>query len=71
MRAVRGNDPYLGDGGYSVKTTSLPTAPSVPGPVYFDDGWKKVTNPPKMLISKTTFTPEGNAYLLATVLSLL
>ena len=34
-------------GGVRVAMKSLTKRPSVPGPEYFDDGWKKVTNASK------------------------
>lgn len=34
-------------GGVMVIMKSLTKNPSVPGPEYFDDGWKKVTNASK------------------------
>ena len=44
-------------------TSSLDILPSVPGPEYFDDGWKKVTNAPELLNSHFCPKPKGDSIL--------
>lgn len=40
-------------------TASLASNPSVPGPEYFEDGWKNVTNDSIPLYSVVTLRPDG------------
>jgi hypothetical protein len=60
----------LEDGGITVIIMSLASVPSVPGPEYFDSGWKKVTNASKPLPSIRIFVPEGIVTVFTTVFSL-
>src|SRR3990170_5551080 len=55
--------------GYAVENTSLLNLPSVPGPEYFEAGWKKVTNASKQFASVTWVRPEGIRVLVTFVLS--
>ena len=57
-------------GGYAVENTSLLNIPSVPGPEYFEAGWKKVTNALNWFASVTWVRPEGIRVLVTVVLGL-
>ena len=56
-------------GGYAVEITSRLNFPSVPGPEYFETGWKKVTNASKPFASVNWVRPEGIRVLVTVVLS--